>query len=77
MFVDCRYAEDEGYQRINGFLERIPQDVLATASYNCQAYTRALMHYEQFLKQKDQNVHIHDQLDFLQVSMGTIWVPAG
>jgi len=41
---------DPCYVKIKTFLDRVPQDVLARASYNCGAYTRAFMHHEQFIK---------------------------
>ncbi|XP_052796079.1 serine/threonine-protein kinase ATR-like isoform X2 [Mya arenaria] len=50
--------------RVKGFLECIPQDKLAEASFQCKAYTRALMHYELHLKGKQKLTK--EQLDFLQ-----------
>lgn len=58
------YLKDKGYNTINIFLKQIPQDMLAEACFNCDAYTRALMHFEQFIRNKDRN--IQDHLDFLQ-----------
>ena len=49
------------------FLERIPQDKLAEVSFTCKAYTRALMHYELYLKAKDQLSK--EDLDFMQVTL--------
>jgi hypothetical protein len=56
---------DPGYKAVDSFLQKIPQDLLAHACFSCGAYTRALMHFEQFLSSKNQNVQ--DHLDFLQV----------
>ncbi|XP_064619014.1 serine/threonine-protein kinase ATR-like [Lineus longissimus] len=58
------YIDDAEYKTIKNFLEKIPQDLLAAASYNCKAYTRALMHIEQFIKLENQSVQ--DNLDFIQ-----------
>ena len=58
------YLKDKGYNTINTFLNQIPQDMLAEACFNCDAYTRALMHFEQFIRTKMCN--IQDHLDFLQ-----------
>lgn len=51
---------------INRFISRIPQDTLAQASFNCKAYTRALMQFEQFIANTKQNLQEH--LDFVQVT---------
>ena len=59
------YVNDPQYKAVNGFVARIPQDILAQASFNCKAYTRALMHFEQFISVTKQDLHEH--LDFLQV----------
>ncbi|XP_048255679.1 serine/threonine-protein kinase ATR-like isoform X1 [Haliotis rufescens] len=58
------YLNDAGYNAVNDFLERVPKDSLAEASVNCKAYTRALMHFEQFVSHKDSNLQKH--LDFVQ-----------
>ena len=58
---------DLQYKAVNGFVSRIPQDTLAEASFNCKAYTRALMHFEQFISATKQDLHQH--LDFLQVGL--------
>ncbi len=65
MFSDFDYKKDQSYRIMAGFVERIPQDVLADASNNCNAYTRALMHREQYIKNKQEDLHTH--MDFLQV----------
>jgi hypothetical protein len=54
------------YVAVTRFLEMIPQNLLADACHSCRAYTRALMHLEQFLASKDQN--IQDHLDVMQVN---------
>ncbi|XP_025077039.1 serine/threonine-protein kinase ATR-like isoform X1 [Pomacea canaliculata] len=58
------YSGDEPYKAVNKFLCRIPQDTLAQASFNCKAYTRALMYFEQFITDTKQDLQEH--LDFLQ-----------
>lgn len=47
------------------FLELIPQDTLAVASFRSKAYTRAVMHFESFIMEKKQEIQEH--LGFLQV----------
>ena len=42
----------------------IPLDLLAEACVGCKSYTRSLMHFEQFLSTKKENVQNH--LDFMQ-----------
>ncbi|XP_022800792.1 serine/threonine-protein kinase ATR-like [Stylophora pistillata] len=49
---------------VEKFLEKIPQDVLAYASFHCKAYARALMHFEAFISSQKQDVHQH--LGFVQ-----------
>ncbi|KAK7116236.1 hypothetical protein V1264_001954 [Littorina saxatilis] len=58
------YANNPQYKAVNGFVSRIPQDTLAQASFNCKAYTRALLHFEQFITDTKQDLQEH--LDFLQ-----------
>ena len=66
------YADDPDYKKINAFLQRIPRDTLAYASFNCGAYTRALMHYEQFIKSHKDDLQVETELlDPLQVSRQT------
>jgi len=46
---DCNTSvvdNDKDYCSVKTFLNCIPQDVLALASYNCGAYMRAFMHHE-------------------------------
>ena len=56
---------DHGYQVVSSFLDKIPQDSLANVSFSCQAFTRALMHFEMYVKNQDDV--LQDQLDFMQV----------
>lgn len=55
---------DPTYKAIESFRRVIAQDLLADACYNCKAYSRALMHFEQFLSSKGQNIQEH--LNFMQ-----------
>ena len=64
--ADFSYKTDPSYLRIKDFLDKVPQDALAFASYNCGAHTRSLMHYEQFVKSKKENLHMQQHLDFVQ-----------
>ncbi|XP_022100883.1 serine/threonine-protein kinase ATR-like [Acanthaster planci] len=56
--------DDAEYQLIHGFLEQIPQDVLARASFQCKAYARSLMHCEAYISKSRNN--LQQQLGFLQ-----------
>ncbi|NXW53897.1 ATR kinase, partial [Eurystomus gularis] len=58
-------SEDGEYQNVTRFLDLIPQDTLAVASFRSKAYTRAVMHFESFITEKKQNIQEH--LGFLQV----------
>ncbi|XP_060075850.1 serine/threonine-protein kinase ATR-like, partial [Ylistrum balloti] len=55
---------DPTYKAIQAFRQVIAQDLLADACYNCKAYSRALMHFEQFLSSKGHNIQEH--LNFMQ-----------
>ncbi|XP_075536838.1 ATR serine/threonine kinase meiotic 41 [Dermacentor variabilis] len=44
------------------FVARIPQDLLARVSFNCQAYTRALFHLESYLHDRPECVQENLQL---------------
>lgn len=55
----------EDHQSVTRFLDLIPQDTLAVASFRSKAYTRAVMHFESFITEKKQNIQEH--LGFLQV----------
>ncbi|XP_041373194.1 serine/threonine-protein kinase ATR-like [Gigantopelta aegis] len=61
---EAAYLRDPGYRAVSAFLERVPQDVLAQACFNCEAFSRSLMHFEQFVSGSKQNLQQH--LDFLQ-----------
>jgi len=65
-FYDLVSSVDyEDYQSVTRFLDLIPQDTLAVASFRSKAYTRAVMHFESFITEKKQNIQEH--LGFLQV----------
>lgn len=65
-FLFIASSEDYGeYQNVTRFLDLIPQDTLAVASFRSKAYTRAVMHFESFITEKKQNIQEH--LGFLQV----------
>ncbi|XP_071509803.1 serine/threonine-protein kinase ATR-like [Diadema antillarum] len=49
---------------VKEFLQEIPQDILARASFNCRAHARALMHFESYISANRQDVQQH--LGFLQ-----------
>ena len=49
----------EDYQSVTRFLDLIPQDTLAVASFRSKAYTRAVMHFESFITEKKQNIQEH------------------
>uniref|UniRef100_A0A8C9W423 Serine/threonine-protein kinase ATR n=1 Tax=Scleropages formosus TaxID=113540 RepID=A0A8C9W423_SCLFO len=63
------------YQSVVSFLNRIPQDVLAKASFRSKAYTRAIMHFEFFIIEKKQN--IQDHVTFLQTLYVAMHEPDG
>ncbi|CAH1797711.1 unnamed protein product [Owenia fusiformis] len=58
------HENDGKYKAVKQFIDKIPLDILASASFNCQAYTRSLMYFEQFINMKKENIHQH--LDFFQ-----------
>ncbi|XP_060762548.1 serine/threonine-protein kinase ATR isoform X2 [Neoarius graeffei] len=68
-------SENSEYQCVVSFLNRIPQDVLAKASFRSKAYTRAVMHFEAFIRKKQQN--IQDHLSFLQALYAAMHEPDG
>lgn len=41
------------------FLDGIPQETLATASFHCKAYARSLMHFEQFIEKSEEDLQQH------------------
>ncbi|OCT80913.1 hypothetical protein XELAEV_18027725mg [Xenopus laevis] len=68
--------EDYGeYQNVTRFLDLIPQDTLAVASFRSKAYTRALMHFESFIMEKKQEIQEH--LGFLQKLYAAMHEPDG
>uniref|UniRef100_A0A8C2EDE4 Serine/threonine-protein kinase ATR n=1 Tax=Cyprinus carpio TaxID=7962 RepID=A0A8C2EDE4_CYPCA len=70
-----KHARDSEYQSVVAFLNSIPQDVLAKASFRSRAYTRAVMHFESFIREKKQN--IQDHLSFLQTMYAAMHEPDG
>lgn len=54
----------EQVEKIHSFLEGINKDVLAQSAFRCQAYTRALMYLEAFLRVNKQS--LQSTLGFLQ-----------
>uniref|UniRef100_A0A8C2HF54 Serine/threonine-protein kinase ATR n=1 Tax=Cyprinus carpio TaxID=7962 RepID=A0A8C2HF54_CYPCA len=68
-------AQSSEYQSVVAFLNSIPQDVLAKASFRSRAYTRAVMHFESFIREKKQN--IQDHLSFLQTMYAAMHEPDG
>ncbi|KAM9604545.1 LOW QUALITY PROTEIN: serine/threonine-protein kinase ATR [Trichechus inunguis] len=65
----------EDYRSVTGFLDLIPQDTLAVASFRSKAYTRAVMHFESFITEKKQNIQEH--LGFLQKLYAAMHEPDG
>lgn len=55
---------DKEYKAVQDLVDRIPNDLLARASYTCQAYARAILHLETYLKANP--TQLRDQLGFLQ-----------
>lgn len=69
-------SEDLGeYQNVTRFLDLIPQDTLAVASFRSKAYTRAVMHFESYITEKKQNIQEH--LGFLQKLYAAMHEPDG
>uniref|UniRef100_A0AAY5EBA3 Serine/threonine-protein kinase ATR n=1 Tax=Electrophorus electricus TaxID=8005 RepID=A0AAY5EBA3_ELEEL len=68
-------VENSEYQCVVAFLNHIPEDVLAKASFRSRAYTRAVMHFESFIREKKQN--IQDHLTFLQALYAAMHEPDG
>ncbi|KAB1283314.1 Serine/threonine-protein kinase ATR [Camelus dromedarius] len=65
----------EDYQSVTRFLDLIPQNTLAVASFRSKAYTRAVMHFESFITEKKQNIQEH--LGFLQKLYAAMHEPDG
>ncbi|KAI4897685.1 hypothetical protein NFI96_015723 [Prochilodus magdalenae] len=68
-------VENIEYQCVVSFLNGIPQDALAKASFRSKAYTRAVMHFESFIREKKHNVQ--DHLTFLQALYAAMHEPDG
>uniref|UniRef100_A0A4W3HYM3 Serine/threonine-protein kinase ATR n=1 Tax=Callorhinchus milii TaxID=7868 RepID=A0A4W3HYM3_CALMI len=68
-------AEYKEYQNVTAFLDLIPQDTLAMASFRSKAYTRAVMHFESFITEKKENIQEH--LGFLQKLYAAMHEPDG
>ncbi|OXB65008.1 hypothetical protein ASZ78_000217 [Callipepla squamata] len=68
-------ADNGEYQNVTRFLDLIPQDTLAVASFRSKAYTRAVMHFESFITEKKQNIQEH--LGFLQKLYAAMHEPDG
>ena len=54
----------ENMELVDKLLEKIPKDLLAKCSFNCNALSRCLMYYEQFIEQQADDIEKH--LEFLQ-----------
>ncbi|XP_029472916.1 serine/threonine-protein kinase ATR isoform X2 [Rhinatrema bivittatum] len=67
--------DQEEYQNVTRFLDLIPQDALAVASFRSKAYTRAVMHFESFIIEKNQSIQEH--LGFLQKLYAAMHEPDG
>ncbi|KAI5934857.1 serine/threonine-protein kinase ATR isoform X1 [Manis javanica] len=65
----------EDHQSVTRFLDLIPQDTLAVASFRSKAYTRAVMHFESFITEKKQSIQEH--LGFLQKLYAAMHEPDG
>uniref|UniRef100_A0A6I8NKR0 Serine/threonine-protein kinase ATR n=1 Tax=Ornithorhynchus anatinus TaxID=9258 RepID=A0A6I8NKR0_ORNAN len=63
------------YESVTHFLDLIPQDTLAVASFRSKAYTRAVMHFESFITEKKQDIQEH--LGFLQKLYAAMHEPDG
>ena len=57
-------SSDKEFIVVQELVDSIPNDVLARASYQCQAYARAILHLETYLKMNP--AQLTDQLGFLQ-----------
>ncbi|MEQ2307392.1 hypothetical protein AMECASPLE_017722, partial [Ameca splendens] len=75
LYAKPKVTESGDYQRVVAFLKGIPQDVLAKASLQSKAYTRALMHFEAYILENKEN--IQDHLSFLQTLYAAMHEPDG
>jgi serine/threonine-protein kinase ATR len=55
---------DKEYRVVQELVDSIPNDLLARAAHQCQAYPRAILHLEAHLKANP--IQLRDQLGFLQ-----------
>ncbi|KAG7176083.1 serine/threonine-protein kinase atr-like [Homarus americanus] len=62
-------------QQVTDFLEKIPGNLLAQTSFKCQAYSRALLHIEAYLKDNANDLKEH--LRFLQCIYVSLDEPDG
>ncbi|XP_068202044.1 serine/threonine-protein kinase ATR [Palaemon carinicauda] len=62
-------------RQVNGFLEKIPANLLAQTSFKCKAYSRALLHIEAHLK--DNPEQLKECLHFLQCIYVSLDEPDG
>ena len=80
---DCSMSvvdSDKDYCSVKTFLDCIPQDVLALASYNCGAYMRAFMHHELYIRSSTasgMSRNAPESLDFLLKLYGAVDEPDG
>ncbi|TPX55724.1 hypothetical protein PhCBS80983_g05098 [Powellomyces hirtus] len=45
---------DQGVEKVQQFLRRVPQSVMADAAYRCNGYARAYMHFENHVRQEQE-----------------------
>lgn len=55
MNIDEDVETDASLQVVDDLLSKIPQNLMAEASYRCEAYARALMHFEQHIRSEREN----------------------
>ncbi|XP_019728158.1 serine/threonine-protein kinase ATR isoform X2 [Hippocampus comes] len=67
--------ESGKYKCVAAFLKDIPQDVMAKAALHSKAYTRALMHFEAYMLEGNED--IKDHLTFLQTLYAAMHEPDG
>ena len=63
-FIPPPVSSDPQFKVVQDLVDSIPNDVLARASHQCQAYARAILHLETYLKKNP--TQLPDQLGFLQ-----------
>ncbi|KAF8794791.1 Serine/threonine-protein kinase ATR like protein [Argiope bruennichi] len=59
-----RLSQDKNFQSVNACLTNIPQILLAKSAFACQAYARALLHLEKYLKEFPDQLENH--IGFIQ-----------